>query len=226
MRGVLRLLPFWGPTVWIGGVLLGMSQLWSYESTPTHAAPAVVQWPTSGSLRPSSHVTLVMAAHPCCPCTRASVSELARIMARSRNAVAAYVLCYTPKILPKEWHETDLYTRLAAIPGVTVVRDEDGREAARFHATVSGQTLLFDAAGHLRYSGGITSARGVEGDSVGQRAVLALIHGEQIQRSRYPAFGCSLFSAPLSGQSRSPSQDGAKVVRSLLTRQVEAVPQK
>jgi len=224
MGGVLRLLPFWAPTVWIGGVLLGMSQLWSYESTPTHAAPAVVQWPTSGSLRRSSRLTLVMAAHPCCPCTRASVSELARIMARNRNAVAAYVLCYTPKIVPKEWHETDLYTRLAAIPGVTVVRDEEGREAARFHATVSGQTLLFDATGRLRYSGGITSARGVEGDSAGQRAVLALMRGEQIQRSLYPAFGCSLFSSPLSGRPRSPIQDAAGVVRSTLKRQAEAVP--
>lgn len=191
----MRLLPLWGSIVWIGGVLLGMSQLWRYEITPTHAARSVVQWPTSGSLRPPSRLTLVMAAHPCCPCTRASVSELARIMARNRNAVAAYVLCYAPKITPKDWHETDLYTRLAAIPGVTVVRDEEGREAARFHATVSGQTLLFDAAGHLRYSGGITSARGVEGDSAGQRAVLALIRGEQIERARYPAFGCSLLSS-------------------------------
>ena len=194
MRGVMRLLPFWGSLVWIGGVLLGMSQMWRYESTPTHVSRAVVQWPTSGSLRPSSHLTLVMAAHPCCPCTRASVSELARIMASNRNAMVAYVLCYTPKITPKDWRETDLYTSLAAIPGVTVVRDEDGREAARFHATVSGQTLLFDAAGRLRYSGGITAARGVEGDSAGERAVLALMRGEQIESTRYPAFGCSLLS--------------------------------
>lgn len=193
----MRSLPFVVTLIWIGGVLVGLGSLWKHELTPGHVVRSLTQWPASVHLPFLSHErTLVMVVHPCCPCTRASVSELARIMARSHHPTAAYVLFYTPKIAPTTWKETDLYDRAAAIPGVKAVRDEDGREAARFHATVSGQTLLFDAAGHLLYSGGITSARGVEGDSPGGKAILALMRGEQINRTRFPVFGCSLLSSP------------------------------
>jgi hypothetical protein len=195
--GLIRSLPLVVMLLWIGGVLFGLDSLWKYESTSGHVVRSLTQWPASVHLPSLSHeLTLVMVVHPCCPCTRASVSELARIMARSHHPTAAYVFFYTPKIAPVAWKETDLYDRVAAIPGVTAVRDEDGREAARFHATVSGQTLLFDAAGHLLYSGGITAARGIEGDSPGEKAILALMRGEQVKRTRFPVFGCSLLSSP------------------------------
>lgn len=195
--GLLRSLPLMMTLIWIGGVLIGLGSLWKYEITPGHVVHSLTQWPASVHLPSLSNgLTLVMVVHPCCPCTRASVSELARIMARSHHPTAAYVLFYTPQIAPVAWKETDLYDRAAAIPGVTAVRDKDGREAARFHATVSGQTLLFNAAGHLLYSGGITSARGVEGDSPGEKAILTLMRGEQVKRTRFPVFGCSLLSSP------------------------------
>lgn len=195
--GVMRSLPLVMTLIWIVGVLCGLSKLWKYERTPAHVVRSLAQWSSAARLPYSSHgLTLVMAAHPCCPCTRASIRELAQIMARSPHPDLAYILVYTPKIARPDWNETDLYDRAAAIPGVTVVRDGDGQEAARFQATVSGQTLLFDAAGHRLYSGGITPARGVEGDSPGKNAILALVRGEQVKRAQSPVFGCSLLSSP------------------------------
>jgi hypothetical protein len=188
----LLLLPFW-----IVVVLFGLGKLWIYERTPASEGRSLAQWPVSAHLAVrSTHPTLIMVAHPCCPCTRASIHELTRIMAHSPGAATAYVLFYRPRITPTHWEKTDLYDRAAAIPGVTVVWDEDGKEAARFHATTSGQTLCFDAAGRLVYNGGITSARGMEGASPGQERLCALLRGEPGKQIRYPVFGCSLLSRP------------------------------
>ncbi len=50
------------------------------------------------------------------------------------------------------WEKTDLWRTASALPNVTVVRDDDGREAERFGAATSGQTLLYDARGELIFA--------------------------------------------------------------------------
>jgi hypothetical protein len=172
-----------------------MSKLWKYAGTPGKTVPIAAQWPADTHLpRVPGHYTLVMAAHPQCPCTRASLSELARIMARSSVPVTTYVCLYKPRDAAANWAKTDLYDRAAAIPGVMVITDEDATEARRFHATISGQTLLYDPAGHLLFSGGITAARGHEGDNAGQEALIALLTHQQARQQHTPVFGCSLLN--------------------------------
>jgi hypothetical protein len=46
--------------------------------------------------------------------------------------------------------------------------------------------------GKLAYSGGLTGARGHEGDNDGERAVLALAGGRVPPRNQEPVYGCSL----------------------------------
>jgi hypothetical protein len=75
---------------------------------------------------------------------------------------------------------------------VRAICDEGGIEARRFHAQTSGQTMLFDSAGHLLFSGGITGARGHAGDNVGQSAVVSLLKGGIATQHRTLVFGCSL----------------------------------
>lgn len=113
-------------------------------------------------------------------------------MAHSPSIATVYILFYRPRVLPLDWGKTDLYDQAAAIPGVAALWDEEGREAIRFHATTSGQTLCFTAAGKLVYNGGITMARGMEGDSAGQTQLLALLRGEPGKQQKFPVFGCSL----------------------------------
>jgi hypothetical protein len=113
-------------------------------------------------------------------------------MAQAQGRVSAYVLFGSPSGATADWHETTSWEIAAAIPDVTVIEDADGEEAGRFGAATSGQTLLYDAAGQLQFSGGITDARGHAGDNVGRAAIVALLLTGASGHSRSSVFGCPL----------------------------------
>ena len=121
------------------------------------------------SLRPV-RPTLVLLAHPQCSCTRATLEELGEVLARAEHRPKTYVVFLKPSSFANGWEMTDLWQTAARLPDVTVVRDDDGREASRFGAATSGQTLLYDTRGALLFSGGITGARGHAGDNAGRRS--------------------------------------------------------
>ncbi len=135
-----------------------------------------------------------MLAHPHCPCTRASVGELALLMAQTQGKAAAYVLFLKLPDFTEEWEKTDLWYSAANIPGVTVLEDEDGAEAKLFNASTSGQTLLYDADGKLLFSGGITGARGHSGDNAGRGAIVSLLNEGKAEQTETAVFGCPLFN--------------------------------
>ena len=178
---------------WLAALAFGGRTLFRYETTPGSVGLVASSWP-SVSIVPNQtgKPTLLMFAHPHCPCTRASVGELAQIMAHSLGKVNAYVLFIKPPGAGADWDDTDLRASAAAIPGVTVIIDENGKEAARFGAETSGHTLVFDRNGTLIFTGGITASRGHAGDNAGQNAVLAALSEQAMERARTPVFGCSL----------------------------------
>jgi hypothetical protein len=181
--------------LWVLMVGAGIATLRSYERKPGVAAATPDQWPAASRVKPSAdRATLVMLAHPHCPCTRASIGELARLMTQAQGRVTAYVLFVKPPDFADGWEQTDLWESAAAIPGVTAVRDDDGVEAGRFHAETSGQTVLYDAAGNLLFSGGITGARGHAGDNAGRAAVVSLLTAGEAEERGTPVFGCPLFA--------------------------------
>lgn len=180
---------------WMLIIGLGIGLLWNYEGTPGLAATAPDEWPADSHIRRAANrATLIMLAHPHCPCTRASIAELSRLMAQAQGHVTAYVLFVKPAEVSEGWEQTDLLASAAAIPGVTVVRDDEGVEANRFHALTSGQTVLYDADGRLLFSGGITSARGHEGDNAGRTAIVSLLTTTEMAQKETPVFGCPLFA--------------------------------
>jgi hypothetical protein len=113
-------------------------------------------------------------------------------MAQARGRATAIVLVEAPDEAPASWIYSDLWDTAAAIPGVEVLADPGGREAALFGAATSGQTLLFDGSGTLRFEGGITGARGHEGDNAGRSSILALLRDDASDRPDTPVFGCPL----------------------------------
>jgi hypothetical protein len=178
---------------WTVAITFGLRTLLAYESTPgtTRAVPG--QWPSTSQIeRLRDRPTLVMLAHPRCPCTRASVAELAQLMAHLQGKVDAYVLFLKPRQSGTDWDDTELRRSAAAIPRVTVLSDADGVEARRFGAETSGHTLLFDLNGRLVFSGGITEFRGHLGDNTGVRALESLVNGHVPARAATPVFGCAL----------------------------------
>lgn len=179
---------------WLSLVGVGLWFLWGYENTPGIAAQAPRQWPADSRIQPSQdHPTLVMLAHPHCPCTRASIGELASIMAHSQGRLSAYVLFIKPEGFSDDWEETDLWQTSSNIPGVTVILDGDGKEARLFHAATSGQTVLYDPHGRLLFSGGITGSRGHFGDNAGQTSIVSFVNAEVPNRTETSVFGCPLF---------------------------------
>ena len=181
--------------LWLAAVGFGLNKLWHYENDPGIAADAPARWPADSLLKPASGgATLLMFVHPHCPCTRASVGELALLMARCQGRLNAYVLVIRPKEFSADWEKTDLWYSAAAIPGVTVAEDEEGAEAQRFHAATSGQTLLYNLEGILQFSGGITASRGHSGDNAGRSAIVSLLEEGSANQAQTLTFGCSLFA--------------------------------
>jgi hypothetical protein len=178
--------------LWGGAVLGGMTALARYSNTPGRPAEPPGDLPADSALRASpGRFLLVMLAHPLCPCTRASLTELQAVMAEAGARVDAHVLFLRPERADAQWGQGVLWRQAAAIPGVTVHQDEGGVEARRFGATTSGHVLLFDEGGHLRFSGGITGARGHEGNNSGRAAVEALVRAGA-GGPRHPVYGCDL----------------------------------
>jgi hypothetical protein len=183
--------------LWAAVVGVGGTWLWKYAATAGVAATPPEHWPArSAIVREAGRVTLVMLAHPRCPCTRASIAELAVLMDRIGAQASAHVLFVQPRgVRPGDgWAKTALWQSVAGIPGVTVHADAGGAEAALFHAVTSGQVVAYDASGKLVFSGGITGARGHEGDNVGLMRALALVSGRRADRNESKVFGCALGS--------------------------------
>lgn len=187
---------------WLVAVAFGLRVLLNYEATPGHIGTVPQTWRTDARMeRATDEPTLVMFAHPRCPCTRASISELAQIMAQIQGRVRAYVLFVEPKTVGAAWDDTSLRRSAAAIPGVTVASDVGGSEARRFGAETSGHTLLFDRNGRLLFNGGITQSRGHAGDNVGESAVVSLVSNHGAERTQTLVFGCALVKHPIAEES-------------------------
>jgi hypothetical protein len=182
---------------WLGAVVIGFVGLAAHAARPGRPAPASAD-PARLGLKKSAGFTLVMFVHPQCPCSVASVDELARLMVRCAGRLTAEVRVFEPSELPADWMPSSLTLNAQAIPDVAVTQDRDGAAARMAGAQTSGQVFLYDPEGHLRFSGGITGSRGHEGDNDGTDAVIDCVLGNQAPAGRVrhtPVFGCAIYSS-------------------------------
>ena len=188
---------FWGfALLWLGAAVAGLWVVWAYDNTPGIAAISQRRWPAATKLaRSDKQPTLVLLAHPQCFCTRASLAELAEVLGRARTVPKTYVVFLKPVGFAEGWEKTDLWRAASALPNVTVVRDDEGREMQHFGAVTSGQTFLYNEHGELIFSGGITGARAHAGDNAGRAALIALLDRKQPPARSTSVFGCSLFGS-------------------------------
>lgn len=184
--------------LWLGALTASFFVLLRYKNTPVLERAAPATWPAGSVMDHDRHrPTLLMFAHPRCGCTRASIGELAVLMASSQGLVSAHVFLYRPRSGAPDWAHGEIFDSAAAIPGVTVHEDEDGRQARLFLSQASGHTLLYGAQGELLFDGGITASRGHAGDSAGRDALTALIHNRPAAQTRTAVFGCLIHSDEL-----------------------------
>jgi hypothetical protein len=179
--------------LWLGGIGAGLTLLAWHAAAVGNSGPAPRRWPTASHIPLSDHTqTLIMFAHPRCPCTRASLGELEKILARCPDNVTPWVVFFKPSGTPETWDQTDQWFAAAAIPGVHVLRDVDGVEARLFNAMTSGQTLLYSPAGELLFDGGTTFARGHAGDNAGRSAIESLLNNSTPDTRQTPVYGCPI----------------------------------
>jgi hypothetical protein len=179
--------------LWLVAAAAGTAGLLRYENTPTEAGETPATWPADSHIvRQPGHATLVMFAHPHCPCSSASVGELNRLLTRCKDPATVHVLFIRPKGMDDSWTETTLRKSAQAIPGADVQIDPEGREASRFGAESSGYVVLYGPDGRLLFSGGITAGRGHAGDNTGENVVVSLMNNKFVGLKHTPVYGCSL----------------------------------
>lgn len=201
MAGACWLLAVLGLWIWMTA--------YQYRTEPTNSMPTSAttmpaerhrstSWPEDSSLALADDgFTMLFFMHPKCPCTRASVRQLQRLLDGTRLTAAqrprVLVIASHPLLAAPSWWDTDTVRFCAQLPRTTVIPDPAGVETQRFGSTVSGTVMLFDCGGRRLFTGGVTASRGLEGDSVGgdtlQQLLTSQVSGAQ---AHAPAFGCQL----------------------------------
>lgn len=184
---------------WLACVVCGYCFLLTYEGSPGAAAQAATTMPSGTVIQPTKQeFSLVMFVHPQCPCTRASLHELELALTRSPK-MQTYIVFLHPTDVDSSWVQSDLWNEARTIPNTVLIDDKGGALAARFGVTTSGEVLLYGPSRRLLFSGGITAARGHEGDNEGLNAVVALTNGRPTTVHSTNVFGCSLTDEPKKG---------------------------
>ena len=181
--------------VWGLAITVGSLYGYWYESTPAETGIVRDRWPAeSACILSASRPTLLMFVHPRCPCSRASLSELALLMTHCQDRVSTEVMFFTPRSVSEDWGKTDLWESATRIPGVLPRLDLGGDEHRRFGARVSGEVFLFQPSGELSFHGGITAGRGHSGDNQGRATLESFLLDRQLPTKSTPVFGCQLES--------------------------------
>ncbi len=172
---------------------------YSYTTLGDGDGTTAATWPANSQLpREAGRSALVVFLHPKCPCSRATLTELERLLEPLEGAPftapQVIVVAATPPSPDDGWTAAPLVERSRRLPDAHVVIDQDGVEATRFGALNSGTVMLYDPWGRRTYRGGVTAARGHEGRSTGGAAVAQLLAGGPSDSPSIPAFGCRLVS--------------------------------
>jgi hypothetical protein len=186
--------------LWAISIGLGLYLLMNHEITPGAPPQAPpIKFPKDTKLKLSSDKdTLVMFVHPQCPCTTASLKQLAPLSLNQNLNIQ--LVHFKPSITPDGWKEEWQLDDWTKQKTVQVIEDSDGHEAKRFDAKTSGQTFLFNPSGALLFHGGITAARGVTGDNVGFNTLLKALARDKTAEAHDPnlkkslVFGCNLLN--------------------------------
>lgn len=183
---------------WLAAIGIGWWAQASYEQRPGVVLDAPRTWPTDSAVaHHDGRTTVVMALHPRCPCSRATLTELAEFAPRRSGSTDITVLVCAPADAGPDWTDAGTCRTAREIPGVSVVVDPSGRSAARLGMRTSGHVVVYAPDGHLRFSGGITGGRGQIGPNPGLDALIALA-GDRHPASAAsiptstPVFGCEL----------------------------------
>lgn len=177
---------------WATLVLAGCGAMFAYSIRPGVASAATVAPGDPAIAAASDRPSLVVFLHPFCPCSRATLANVAEIAKQVPGApMTAVFVEWDDEPRDSSFEQSELWKRAGAIAGLRRVHDRDGSVARKFGAQTSGQAFVVDASGALRFSGGLTVARGELGDNAGLRGALAAL-SSGTKSATTPVYGCPL----------------------------------
>jgi len=189
----LRIRNFLLLSVWATACLTGFLLLWNYSFTPGETEEAPLKIPSHFQ---DGRFHLLMSIHPRCPCTKASLAELHRILAKTKGKMGVSILVYMPRGEQREWQNGALLNEAKSISAVSIISDQNGKIAELLGMSTSGAVCLYDKDGNLRYSGGITASRGHEGDNHGKSIILSQVLGKTTGMEKGIVYGCPIQNNP------------------------------
>lgn len=186
--------------LWASAVAAGFAWHWDDARTPGDSGNPPDAWPDHAAVerRTDAH-TLLVALHPRCPCSRATIDALRRVDAAVGPSAEIILLVSEPEEPSAEWVADRASLGLSErFSRARVVRDPRGAISERFGLRTSGHVLAYDADGCLWFSGGVTPLRGERGPSFGRDRLIAGIASQQDDAAApiatAPVFGCPLVS--------------------------------
>lgn len=174
-------LPVGGFALWAVALSVGFHNAMRWDFTPgqTAAAPA--------SLNAKAHKPcLIVALHSQCPCSLATVENLTSLSPQERAQMQITLAFTGPDV-----KDSAIVKKAAALPEAREEFLSETEILRKYGAKTSGQALFYDATGRLVFSGGLTDARGVPGDSAGMKALEAALRGKACVATT-PVYGCAL----------------------------------
>lgn len=175
---------------WAAALAVCFGALQRYAGAPGGAhSPSAAATEFIAQHRQPGRGLVVMAIHPRCPCTDASLIELGNMLRRSEGACDAVLLEYAPQDTPADWPVGAKYREVAGLR-VPIVRDPGGTLAVALGAETSGHLVFADAQGVIRFHGGLTVSRGHQGRSAAQDAILAVLKNKESALTTAPVYGC------------------------------------
>ncbi|HEY9787355.1 MAG TPA: hypothetical protein V6D17_18340 [Candidatus Obscuribacterales bacterium] len=175
--------------VWIAAIFWGHIYLFQYEAMPSFAGTIRRVWPSDSQLSlVGGSPNMVMFVHPDCPAATASVTQLQQLMERSRSKICANVVVELGEASESAWMRSSLHKALVSAKSLKFIQDFEGHECALFGPTHSGQLLIYDGRGVLRFSGGIIQQGGkhhFNRNAERARYVLTTAHPEYVETSNF-----------------------------------------
>src|SRR5262245_44591735 len=96
--------------IWLSSIVVALALIAKYSNAPGRSGAIPQHWPAQSLIVPDSkRPTLIMFAHPHCPCTRASLGELDALMARCRGQFSTHVVFVKPAGLTDDLSKTELW---------------------------------------------------------------------------------------------------------------------
>ena len=180
----------------------GVRYLLRFENTAGKQGLAPSAWHSTALASGDAHLpTLLVALHPKCSCSEATLSELEEAAQTFHSPYNSILLIDPPQGTTFDWQRISSYREAQKALRAKVVLDPGGIVAASFGAFTSGDVLLYSAedthsSRSLLFAGGVTGARGMVGTNRGLEALeTAFHHPENGLQATAPVYGCGLGNA-------------------------------